>query len=122
MRLPKVEKWIAAFGETEGRAAYGFASGRSDARAVPACAKWIAQCYHEPRAVDIKLEAINAAIGGFGIEPIHGQHVDRYHGDIVAVYVNLGDTYTTTVLYETETDRLRIVDWGTWVEGRRDVR
>lgn len=52
-----------------------------------------------------------------GVEAIRGDyHVDNYYFDIVALYVNTGDTYNPTLLYETETGRFRATTFGDWVE------
>jgi hypothetical protein len=67
--------------------------------------------------VDIALDAANAALNGHGVEAIRGDYqVDSYYRDIVALYVNMGDTYDATILYETEPERFTITAWGDWVE------
>lgn len=66
---------------------------------------------------DKALDEINEIIGGHGIEPINGDHhVSNYYGDIVALYVNTGDTYNATVIYETEEGRFHVTTMGDWVE------
>lgn len=56
-------------------------------------------------------------IGGHGIEAIEGDYqVDRYYYNIVALYVNTGDSYNPTVLYETENERFLVWTMGDWVE------
>jgi hypothetical protein len=67
--------------------------------------------------VDAALDAVNEAIGGHGIEAIEGDYqVDRYYYNIVALYVNTGDTYNPTLLYETENERFLVTTFGDWVE------
>lgn len=52
-----------------------------------------------------------------GTEPIRGDyHVDGYYYDVVALYVNTGDAYSATLLYETEPERFILTTWGDWVE------
>lgn len=41
--------------------------------------------------------------------------VDR-HYRTVAEYLNTGDTYTETILYDVERGSIRVMDWGTFVE------
>lgn len=68
-------------------------------------------------AVDRVLAELDAHMGGYGIEAIRGEyHVDNYYYDIVALYVNTGDTYNATVLYETEKERFLVTTMGDWVE------
>ena len=75
----------------------------------------------DPEAVDAVLEDINVAIGGYGVEAIEGDWHDRYYQNIVALYVNKGDSYVGTVLYNATTNRFVITSVGDFVErnGRR---
>jgi len=67
--------------------------------------------------VDRVLEAANTMLNGHGIEPINGDyHVSNFYMDIVALYVNMGDTYIPTLLYETDTQKFLVTSWGDWVE------
>jgi hypothetical protein len=64
------------------------------------------------------MDEANRLIGGHGVEAIRieGAHVDNYHFDIVATYVNMGDPYVATLLHESETGRFLLTTWGDWVE------
>ena len=75
----------------------------------------------DPEAVDAVLEDVNVAIGGYGVEAIEGGWHDRYYQNIVALYVNRGDSYAGTVLYNATTNRFVITSVGDFVErnGRR---
>lgn len=67
--------------------------------------------------VDKAMDLFNEEVEGFGVEGIRGDYwVDSFYGDIVALYVNMGDTYNGTLLYETETGRFMLTTWGDWVE------
>lgn len=67
------------------------------------------------------MEEINDILGLFGVVALTGDyHVDRYYFNIVALYLNTGDTYNTTVLYETETETFHLVSWGDWVEQNQE--
>ncbi|WP_218253604.1 DUF2958 domain-containing protein [Candidatus Magnetobacterium casense] len=67
--------------------------------------------------VDAALELANEALGGYGVEavPIAGQ-VDKYYYNTGALYVALGDTYDTTILYDTREEKFFIGSWGDWLE------
>jgi len=68
-------------------------------------------------AVDRALDNANVAMHAHGIESIEGDYqVDNYYYNIVALYVNTGDAYNGTVLYETENERFLVTTWGDWVE------
>jgi len=68
------------------------------------------------RGIDAALELANKAVNGFGVEAIRGAWHDHYYQDIVALYVNTGDTYSPSVVYDTVADKFYAVDWGTFVE------
>lgn len=72
--------------------------------------------------VDLILAKVNKEIGGYGIEPITGRWVDGYYQDIVLLYVNMGDPYALTVIYDTRRGRFYPACWGDWVElHERDI-
>lgn len=56
-------------------------------------------------------------IGGSGVEVINGEHHRAgYWADAVAVYVNQGEVYESTVIYDTQRDVWEVISWGDWVE------
>ncbi len=68
-----------------------------------------------------RLEEINKLLGGYGTEAIRGEWQNGYWCDIVACYVNFGDTYNTTVVqvrgdWSGASSRFIISSWGDWVE------
>lgn len=68
--------------------------------------------------VDTVLALANTLLEGFGVEKIDGPHVDHYYMNINILYVNLGDTYTPTVLYDTLLNRFFICSWGDYIESK----
>jgi uncharacterized protein (TIGR02996 family) len=63
------------------------------------------------------LERINKLIGGFGVEVVRSaNNWDNYYGDSVCQYVNMGDGYDLTVLFDIPRRRYYIMDVFTWVE------
>jgi len=76
---------------------------------------------HGSRGVTNALEEVDKIIGGHGIEAIRGEsYRGGYYGDIVGLYVNMGDTYNATVVYDTETGEFELTTWGDWVEQHQD--
>jgi hypothetical protein len=60
--------------------------------------------------IDERLERYNKENGGYGIEALFGSPCrHHYWGDIVALYVNTGDSYSETLSY--------IVDNDEWIIG-----
>lgn len=64
------------------------------------------------------MDHANRLLNGSGIEALRGEgyHVDNYHHDLIATYVNFGDTYVTTLLYDTEAATFFLTSWGEWFE------
>ena len=62
------------------------------------------------------MHAANEVIGGHGVEALeceHGPHGPRMEPH--AVYINMGDTYITTLIRE-HTGRYIVSSWGDYVE------
>ena len=84
----------------------------------PRTCRWLDQCFHRPRNSEIKLEALDELLRTCGVEPIRieGAWIDRYYMDIVASYLNVGETYATTLLLDHEEQRWRLTSWGDFYE------
>jgi hypothetical protein len=68
--------------------------------------------------VDRVLEIADQNFEGHGIESVQpeGAFVDHYYQNIVALYVNFGDTYAQTLLYDTTTNTFMLTSWGDFLE------
>lgn len=72
-----------------------------------------------PEAVDAVLDKTSTRLDGFGVEVVNGDYqVDRYYFSIVLLYINRGDTYDDTLLYETDTEKFYVGSWGDWAEAK----
>jgi len=60
----------------------------------------------------------NYVMMAFGVEALRDENawVDGYWQNTIALYVNKGDTYDTTLLYDTENNRFLITSWGDFYE------
>jgi len=122
MRIPTHQRFVDAFGPEEGSIAYCYAKGWMDCRQHPAVEEWARQCYHDPREssaayAECLMLALDRILEGAGVEALRGREPwDRYHGDVEATYVNFGDTYDTTVIYDCRHDRLSVGSVGDLVE------
>jgi hypothetical protein len=67
-------------------------------------------------SVEKQMELLNSVMEGYGVEVIRGQTWDRYFTDACGVYVNMGDTYVVTILYDVCRQRFVVTTWGDWVE------
>lgn len=120
-RIPTRARLIEAFGAEQGSEAYEYLKGIKDPRTHPAVIQWAEQCEHDPRSSPLAYSeclmlALNGVLDGYDVEAIRGRYVDRYHQDIQAVYLNMGDTYAVTILLDHEAGRYLITSWGDWVE------
>jgi hypothetical protein len=67
-------------------------------------------------SVDNCLDEINTLLKGYGIEAIHDNKWERYYLSIGLLYVNMGDTYAQTIVYDTRTENFMVCSWGDIVE------
>ena len=68
------------------------------------------------KQVDNVLELADKMLDASGAEAIRGDfHGDSYYQDIVGLYVNMGDSYVATLLYDTVAGRFVVTTWGDWV-------
>lgn len=65
----------------------------------------------EQRICD-KLKAMSKLIEGFGTEAIFDSGASWPDME----YVNMGDTYNTTILFDFVEDRYMVTTWGDWIE------
>lgn len=70
------------------------------------------------KMVDEILEEANKILHGFGVEPITDENafVNKYYYDIIGLYVNMGDTYDRTLVFDTEKQKFLITSWGDFYE------
>ena len=92
-------------------------NGTLDPETVEAVDRWVRQCFNRPSDNELKMEALNAVLDCYGVEALRNEDADwdSYHGDIVATYLNTGDTYSTTVLLDREGE-FHITSYGDWIE------
>lgn len=66
--------------------------------------------------IDNALSFANGVMDGFGVESITGPYVDSYYRNINAIYVNTGEAYAPTILFDTERQKFYVTSWGHWAE------
>jgi len=89
--------------------------GKKDPSELTGGANRIRECYNPPEDYDVALHAINQLIEGYGVEYV--AHKDDTFREVYGVdYVNLGDTYTTTVVYDHLKGKFEVIDIGTIIE------
>lgn len=72
-------------------------------------------------AVDLVMDAANAALGGHGVEALTSERAwtGTFYQNTVALYVNRGDMYDPTLVYSTNRGRFRWESAGDFVERNR---
>ena len=116
-RIPSQKALVAAFGHDTGKALRRLLDGRTDPKTIPATASWVAQCYNHPRDSELIESACNAVLSGFGCEAIEAQSAwSDFYCSFVAGYINMGDAYATTLLFDYYRGSVYICSWGDWVE------
>ena len=72
--------------------------------------------YSKTAKADDFLKRASRYLDGYGVEAIFGKYVNSYYQDCVALYVNTGDTYEPTILYDTVAREFGITTMGDFVE------
>jgi hypothetical protein len=67
------------------------------------------------------MDMADIMLDGHGVEAIRGDDREgtpygSFWQDTVALYVNRGGTYDTTLVYDVGMDRIEVGSWGGWVE------
>jgi len=67
--------------------------------------------------IDATLDMANQMMNGHGVESIdRPDYIDGYYYYTSILYVNMGDTYSTTLMYLTDRSCFEIGNWGSYVE------
>lgn len=118
--IPSERKLKEAFGDDKGRRIRRILDGRDEPESYQSVAKWIGDCYNRPADVELQMAAVDEILGGYGVEAVW---CDESNIEPHASYVNLGDTYSTTIIHKScaagRTDRFVIGSWGDVVERSR---
>ena len=77
---------------------------------------WSKDCHNEPYGVELIMEAINEIMDESGVEAVglDSAYISRTTEGIY--YINRGDTYDQTVIYDFACDKFVINSWGDYVE------
>lgn len=79
--------------------------------------EWEEYAKDEPTVDDVMTRA-NEMLGGFGVESLESEYayVSSYFQNIIALYVNMGETYNNTLIFDTEREEFLISSWGDFFE------
>jgi hypothetical protein len=71
------------------------------------------RCYSQPNRLTRIMECLNEVLDMHGVEPLGPVH---YRNGPPAEYLNAGDTYTATLLFDHNTRTFKLTSWGDWLE------
>lgn len=112
MRLPSIKTLNRAF-PGKGKELRLLLEGKTNTTDYKSVRDWVAQCWHPPKYVERLLMALNEILEGHGTEPIWSRKSCTWPE---AEYVNMGDTYNATILYDYGRGTIQVTTWGDWVE------
>lgn len=92
-------------------------NNKLDPESFQSVQQWVNECYHYPSKLELKLEAINELLGGFGVEYIEAVDDCEYTQRGLS-YINLGDSYHNTVIFNHSSNRWTFNYWGNIVESK----
>ena len=76
----------------------------------PEVMSWYRSLYNAPQKSETNMVAFNIILEGYGVEGMPDPDDFRAIG---LTYVNMGDTYIPTIIYD---GAYRIMSWGDWIE------
>ena len=72
--------------------------------------------------VDNALEIANKMISGYRVEALedYDRWINSYYQNTIGIYVNKGDTYDTTIIYDTAEKKFIVGNFGDFIETYED--
>ena len=65
----------------------------------------------------VALDVANAATRAHGVECMRSHDLDdQFYGDIAMLYVNMGDMYATTLIFDVATRDYALIDYAAWMQ------
>lgn len=113
--LPSIKTLESAFPGRGKELRQALKMTRSQLAEHPAGKARMAECYHPLRTCDIRLHALDSIAGTHGVEYIAHED-DASHGVYGLWYLNAGDSYSATIIYDHRVSRYRVASWGDIVE------
>ena len=102
----------------------GLIDGKIDPMSFSSVDKWVRSCYHHPRGYELILKALDEVLEGYGVEGIDPSTAEVGEDDVPEIddwisYVNFGDTYDTTIIYDHDSRLFYCASWGDFLENYR---
>lgn len=111
MSMPSVKTLESAF-PTKGKVLRELLTSEKAVREHSAAIAREHECYNSPTLADLRMHALNAETGCFGVEYVKGNGTRRSPS---FEYLNTGDAYNTTIV-RFANGQYRVTSWGDIVE------
>lgn len=111
LRAPSVKTLEEAF-PGKGKEIRALLKGESRTSFYSSVRELTKMCLNPPRYSERLMCALDEILEGYGTEVIWGINGEPWP---VAEYVNMGDTYSTTIMYDHERDTVQVTSFGDWV-------
>lgn len=67
--------------------------------------------------VNQAMDELNTLLSGYGVEAVTGEEYKKgYWANILFLYVNMGEAYVNTIIYDTEKEEFIASSWGDYYE------
>ena len=96
--------------------AYNLMKGKIPPQIFASVRKMEREAHNKHRDETLVMEALDECLNCFGVECSEGRYIDHYHQNIQIEYLNLGDSYDTTIIYDNERQCYVLDSWGNFVE------
>jgi hypothetical protein len=91
--------------------------GTKDLKAFHEAFKKALQYTSTMRSVNSAMNLVDKTIHGHGIEEIVG--FQNSHTKTVGMYVNMGESYASTIIYDCLANKFYVGTWADWMEWRK---
>lgn len=112
MNLPSEKRLEEAF-PNKGKVLRTLLSSDYRVNQHEAVIEWKRTCFNSPSMLELRMCALNAELEGHGVEAVFAPGEFRTPD---MQYVNMGDAYVTTIIFDHFTQTFKIQEWGTWLE------
>jgi hypothetical protein len=70
------------------------------------------------RSVNVAMDLVDRTIHGHGVEEVVGFKNSSSDMKTVGLYVNMGESYSSTIIYDCLANKFYIGTWADWIEWR----
>jgi hypothetical protein len=117
MNIPTIHTLSEVFGE-RAKEARALLKGDTDPHTYSSVSTWVSRCYNPPTRHECLMKALNELADGYGVEAVFLEG----HMSPAFEYLNVGDSYTPTIIYTTKSGRFRVASLADVIERNPALR